>query len=391
MTTAAHPDGRHGQLHQATDAIAFTRGVPPAGAIPSAELAAIAADLLAERAGALFQYAPLGGNRGDPALRAELARRHGADPDDVFVGPGSLQVLDLLAAHLLAGADQPADVIVEAPTYDRARQLFARHGARPVPVPVGAAGLDIDRLADRLAAGPRPGAVYTIPDFQNPGGVTLDRAGRQALLALAARHGVPVIEDSPYRELRYHGVAPPRLRDLAAASGARVITVSSLSKVLSPGVRVGYAVADPDTAAALARAAEGIYLSPAPLGQAVAATALAGGLVEANVARTISLLRPRHDQAVSAVADELGERAALLGVPGGGYYLGLRLALAAGLDERALGARAADLGLALTAGSAFHPPAAGPPGTVFVRLPFQGLEPPQLREGLRRLALAAAG
>jgi 2-aminoadipate transaminase len=379
-------------LHDATDVIPFARGIPPTSAIPAAELAALTADLLGERAGELFQYAPLGGNRGDPRLRAELARRHGAEPDDVFVGNGSLQVLDLLAAHLLGGARGDGPVVaVEAPTYDRARQLFARHGARLVAVPVEPDGMAVDVLAERIAGGmPPPAVIYTIADFQNPSGVTLAEPKRRALLTLAAAHGSVVIEDSPYRDLRYRGTAPPRLRDLAPAAGARVVAVSSLSKVLSPGLRVGYAVADPVTTAALAAAGEDTYLSPSPLSQAVAAAALAAGLVEANVARAVAHLGPLHDHAVSAVAEELGERARLLAVPGGGYYVSVHLDLSPGDDESALRSRAADLGLTLAAGSAFHPFAGDPPArTVFVRIPFPAMAPADLREGLRRLRRAA--
>ena len=305
------------------------------------------------------------------------------------MGQGSLQVLDLLAAHLLdSAARRRPGVVVEAPTYDRARAIFERHGGRVAAVPVEADGLDVGALADHIASHGPPALVYTIPDFQNPSGVTMGGEKRRALLALAAAHDVTVIEDSPYRDLRYHGTAPARLRDLAAGAGARVVAVGSLSKVLGPGLRVGYAVADEPTTAALARAAEATYLSPAPLGQAVAARALATGLVERNVARIVDQLRPLHDHAVTAVAEELDGRADLLAVPGGGYYLGLHLRLGAGVDDAALRRRAGTLGLVITDGTAFHP--AAPPGTAFVRVPFQSLTPDDLREGLRRLARAAA-
>jgi 2-aminoadipate transaminase len=122
----------------------------------------------------------------------------------------------------------------------------------------------------------------------------------------------------------------------------------------------------------------------------VAAAALEAGLVEANVTRAIADLRPLHDHAVSAVDEELGDRARLLAVPGGGYYVSVHLDLAAGDDEAALRKRAAGLGLTLAAGSAFHPFAGDPPaGTVFVRIPFPAMAPAELRDGLRRLRRAA--
>jgi DNA-binding transcriptional MocR family regulator len=206
---------------------------------------------------------------------------------------------------------------------------------------------------------------------------------RAAVTQLAARHGFPVVEDSPYRELRYTGAAPPRL--VATSFGANVIVLTSLSKVLSPGLRIGYAVTDPATALALAQRAEQTYLSPAPLCQAIAARALEAGLLEENVARICSQLGPRRDAAVRAARESLGD--SLLAIPEGGYYLSAHLAV--GQDEDRFLAAARDEGVLLTRGSAFYPgPAAPPDGTLFLRLPFQTLEPQEFATGLERLSTA---
>ncbi len=359
----------------------FSRGIPPLEAIPSEELADHTAFVLEERRDEVFQYAPIGKYRGDPALREQLGAFHGVDPERIFVGNGSLQVLDLVAAHLLRDG---GDVLVERPTYDRAVGIVERHGGRLLSVPLEADGIDVELLRERLPDRPAPAFLYTIPDFQNPSGVTTSTEKRRALVELAAEHDFPILEDVPYRELRYHGEAPPSLGELA--QDARVITLGSLSKVLSPGLRIGYAISDPSTATALAALAEGTYLSPAPLCQAVAARCLAAGAVGAHIERVRDFLRPRHDAAVSAAREQLGD--ALLAVPDGGYYLAAHLRVDA--DEPALLAAARADGVVLTPGSAFYPRGASPPqGTLFVRLPFQALEPEEFASGVERLARVA--
>ena len=338
--------------------------------------------MLEERRDEVFQYAPIGRHRGDPALRAQLGAFHGVDPDRIFVGNGSLQVLDLIASLLLRDG---GDVIVETPTYDRAVGIVERHGGRLVNVPLEADGIDVERLRELLRERPAPAFLYTIPDFQNPSGVTTSTAKREALAELAAEHGFPILEDVPYRELRYHGETPPLLGELAGA--ARVITLGSLSKVLSPGLRIGYAIADVETATALAALAEGTYLSPSPLCQAIAARCLAAGTVGAHIERVRDFLRPRHDAAVAAAREQLGD--ALMCVPNGGYYLAAHLPV--GVDEPTLLAAAREEGVVLTPGSAFYPGSATPPaGTLFVRLPFQALEPDEFASGVERLARLSA-
>jgi 2-aminoadipate transaminase len=356
----------------------FSRGIPPLEAIPSEELADHTVAVLEERRDEVFQYAPIGRHRGDPALRAQLGAFHGVDPERIFVGNGSLQVLDLVAALLLRDG---GDVVVETPTYDRAVGIVERHGGRLVNVPLEDDGIDVERLRTLLDERGAPAFLYTIPDFQNPSGVTTSEAKRRALVELAAEYGFAILEDVPYRELRYHGETPPTIGELAG--DARVITLGSLSKVLSPGLRIGYAIADPETASALAAAAEGTYLSPSPLTQAIAARCLAAGTVGAHIERVRDFLGPRHDAAVTAAREHLGD--ALLTVPDGGYYLAAHLPV--DLDEPALLAAARDEGVVLTAGSAFYPGSAAPPdGTLFVRLPFQALEPEEFASGIERLA-----
>jgi DNA-binding transcriptional MocR family regulator len=358
--------------------IRFSRGVPPPEAIPAAALAELTAAIVAEHGPAMFQYPPIGRHLGDPRLRTLVGQTYGVDPDAVFVTNGSLQALDILAAHFLDGPDKL--VYVEGPTYDRAARIFERYGARVVSIPVAGDGIDVDELRRRVSDRV-PDLLYTIPDFQNPSGVTLSEPKRRELVRLAASYGFPVVEDIPYRELRFRGNAPPRLAEIS--SDANVITLGSLSKVLSPGLRVGYAITDPDTALRLAERSEGIYLSPVPLSQAVAAEALAGGLVKSNLDTAREFLRPRHDAAVGAVRALLGE--ALMSVPDGGYYVGVQVD--PGTDEDTFVEKAKQAEVALIASSAFYPRAEmGAYERLFLRLPFQSLSPAEFRTGIERLA-----
>jgi 2-aminoadipate transaminase len=364
----------------------FSRGVPPPECIPSHSLAVHTVAVLDAARDAAFQYPPIGRYLGDPALRERLGAFHRVDPDAIFVGNGSLQVLDLLVSLLLLRSGE-REVWVEAPTYDRALQVFQRHGARVVGVPVEPDGLDVDVLRGRLRFG-TPAFVYTIPDFQNPTGVTMAESKREALVELAAAYGFTIVADIPYRRLRYHGTAPSPIADLVDPVGAaRVITLGSLSTVLSPGLRIGYAMSDPETAHALASLAESTYLAPVPLCQAVAARCLAGDVVLSSIGRIRHLLRPRHDAAVAAVRSRLG--GALLTVPDGGYYLGLRLRVQA--DETTLLAAARADGIALARGSAFFPPSEPTPtDTHFLRLPFHALDSGDFAYGIDRLARVCA-
>lgn len=361
--------------------VQFARGVPPLEAIATTELAAQAEAVLQER-NDIFQYAPLGRNQGDPNLRDQLGAFHGVAAEDIFVGNGSLQVLDLLAGYFLQ--NRRARVYVEAPTYDRAIEIFERHGGEVVGIPLEADGLDIEFLQRRLASDEAPALVYTIPDFQNPAGVTLSLEKRKALVELAAKHGFTILEDIPYRELRYHGTAPALLRELS--DGGTVITIASLSKILSPGLRIGYALADKNTSQALAALAEGTYLSPVPFCQAVAARSFANGLVDSSIKRVRELLRPRHDQAIAAAQEWLGDN--IIGIPNGGYYLGVRMRT--GMSEASFLESARAAGVVLTRGSGFYPKSQQPgEGTLFLRLPFQALDPAEFADGVERLVKVA--
>jgi len=222
--------------------ISFGGGYPDAGLFPAEALAAIFAEVIRAPGGAAMQYAP---SDGLPRLRAQIAALMTADGtpcggDDVLILQGSQQGLDFAARMLI----DPGDVIVtEDPTFLGALIAFAPSQPALAAVPVDDDGMQTDRLAGVLQAHPRARMVYTVPDFQNPTGVTLSLERRHELIALANRHDLIVLEDTPYRHIRFTGTSLPTLKSLDTQG--RVIHLGSFSKVLVPGLRIGWAVAAP--------------------------------------------------------------------------------------------------------------------------------------------------
>lgn len=223
--------------------ISFGGGYPDATLFPVDQLDAVFHEVIRRPGGAAMQYAP---SNGLPALREQIAGLMVADgvactADDVLILQGSQQGLDFAARMLV----DPGDVIVtEDPTFLGALIAFAQSEPAYAVVPVDAEGMRTDLLEAVLAANPRARMIYTVPDFQNPTGVTLSLARRKALIALANRHDLIVLEDTPYRHIRFQGDSLPTLKSLDTEG--RVIHLGSFSKVLVPGLRIGWAVANPD-------------------------------------------------------------------------------------------------------------------------------------------------
>ena len=228
--------------------ISFGGGYPDASLFPADRLAPIFHDILRTPGGAALQYAP---SDGLPRLREQIAGLMTADgtpctAEEVLILQGSQQGLDLAARMLI----DPEDVIVtEDPTFLGALIAFAPSEPRYAVVPVDGAGMQTDRLEAVLQANPRARMLYTVPDFQNPTGVTLSLERRRRLIELANRHDLIVLEDTPYRHIRFAGDSLPTLKSLDTEG--RVIHLGSFSKVLVPALRIGWAVATPELIARL--------------------------------------------------------------------------------------------------------------------------------------------
>ena len=222
--------------------ISFGGGYPDASLFPAEKLAAVFQEVILAPGGGAMQYAP---SNGLPRLREQIAglMRDDGTPcgdDDVLILQGSQQGLDFAARMLI----DPGDVIItEDPTFLGALIAFNPSQPRYATVPVDGDGMQTDRLAAVLAANPRARMIYTVPDFQNPTGVTLSLKRRKALIAFANAHDLIVLEDTPYRQIRFAGQSLPTLKSLDTEG--RVIHLGSFSKVLVPALRIGWAVAAP--------------------------------------------------------------------------------------------------------------------------------------------------
>src|SRR5258706_7028050 len=261
--------------------ISFARGVPAPELLPVEELADCARAAIERDGRTVLNYGPAAGYA---PLREWVAARHGVEPQQVLLTNGSLQGLSLLAALLL---ERGSRVLVEGPTYDRALYIAARHEAEPVPVPMDEEGLDPDALELPAAF------LYTIPTFQNPSGRTLSLDRRRRLAELAAGGELLVVEDDPYALVRFAGEALPSIYRLAGGEG--VVYSFSFSKIVSPGLRVGYLVGTTDLIGRLDALAVQTYLAPSFLAQATVLEFLRRGRLEPNVARVAAgVPRPPH-------------------------------------------------------------------------------------------------
>jgi 2-aminoadipate transaminase len=355
------------------ETINFTRGVPANESFPIDEVVDATVAALKTRGAAMLQYGP---SLGFQPLREWLAEWQGVAMDRVLIGNGSLQLVEFLCLHMV----KPQDVVfTESPTYDRTITLLRRHGARVVGIPLEADGPNLEALENALRS-QRPKLFYLIPDFQNPAGATCSGAKRRHLVELAERYGFLLVEDAPYRLLRYRGEEEPTLYQLAPE---RTLHMSSFTKLIAPGVRTGFMVGDPMLIAKLAKVAEDTYISPGYVAQGITYEWCRRGLLPPQVERLKKLYAPRLDACVAAIDRYMPDAVATR--PDGGFFISLRLP--EGVETTAVRAEAAKRSLNLADGLAFFPEGGG---ERFLRLPFCALSPAEIDEGVRRLAESVA-
>jgi 2-aminoadipate transaminase len=327
-----------------------------------------------------LQYGP---TPGLARLREQIADDHGVHVDNVVVTTGAQQSLDLLARALC----DPGDVIVaDDPTYVGALQAFRFAGARVVgphgdePDDPATPGFDTIALDAQLRAGLRPKAVYVVSNFHNPTGHTLTSAQRSHLLVLAQRHGFLIIDDDPYGALRFRGDAPEAM----GGHDRPVVTLGTASKILAPGLRVGWMSGPPVIAEAVGRIKQFADLHTSSLNQLMVAEARDDkAAFEAHLRRSRRLYESRADALRIALATHLGDRVSFAH-PEGGFFLWLTLHDSAPA-ETVLRA-AVDEGVAFVPGTAFS--ADGTSFTDRARLSYATLDAAGLDEACRRLARA---
>jgi len=348
--------------------IAFTRGVPPPESFPAEQLAECARSVLQNDAERVLQY---GNAAGYLPLREWIAGECQVSPEQVLIGQGSLQLLDTLVRVSIIPDDC---MFVEQPTYDRALTIFRRTGAKLFGINLKNGVLDLQELEAKLADGILPRFIYLIPDFQNPSGALMPLEHRLHLVELARTHGFYLIEDGPYRKLRYKGQAIPTLFELAPE---QVIHMSSFSKLISPGLRVGFMLLPPELILKVSKFAEDTYINSSYLNQALAFNFIERGWLQEQ----IDFLRDIYSVRLNAILDELRKGFREMGTwvePQGGFFVGLNLDAAHELSTKE---EIHQAGLVLTDSQGFFVEG----GERFIRLPFCALTPEQIREGMARL------
>lgn len=355
-----------------TQTIAFTRGVPAPESYPLEKVAEAASHAVRHYGDQLMPYTK---NFGLMPLKEVLAEQYGVTPQQVLLSNGSLQILDF-AGHAFLGAG--TTVFTELPTYDRTLTLCRRHKTNIVGIPLEKDGPNIAALEAALAEH-QPKFFYVIPDFQNPSGATASLAKRQQLVEMARKHNFWLLEDSPYRPLRYRGEQIPSLFELAPDC---TLQMSSYTKQISPGIRVGYVVGDTDMIAKIAQVAEDTYITPNLVGQGIVHEFIQRGWLETQLGELKALYGPRLEAIASALHTYLPDAEWI--EPDGGFFLSVTLP--EGITNEALRARASELGLVLSNGRGFFIDPAD--GDRFVRLPFCALSEADLTEGVKRLAEA---
>jgi len=355
--------------------ISFAGGLPSPATFPVQEFAAASAHVLAQDGPAALQYAA---SEGFAPLREHVARRlpWPVDPAQVLITTGSQQGLDLVAKVLV---DSDSKVLVETPTYLGALQAFAPMEPQVVGVDSDDEGVVLQDLQAK-AAGAR--FLYLLPNFQNPTGRTMSEARRAGLSQLAARLGLPIVEDNPYGDLWFDQPPPA---PLTARHPDGCIYLGSFSKVLAPGLRLGFVVAPPALYPKLLQAKQAADLHSPSFNQRMAAHAVQGDFLDRHVPRIRALYRSQRDAMLAALAREMRGLGVEWNAPAGGMFLWARLP--AGMDAVALLPQAVERGVAFVPGAAFFPGGDDDPqARRTLRLSFVTATAAQIDQGIAALA-----
>jgi DNA-binding transcriptional MocR family regulator len=354
--------------------INFTRGVPATESFPVEDMLAASQAALQNYGTTILQY---GKSYGFMPLREWLAAWQGVSVDQVFTANGSLQIVEFLCYHFI----QPGDVVfTEAPSYDRTLTLLRRHQAQVVGIPLEADGPNIEALEAALDQ-QVPKFFYVIPDFQNPSGATCSREKRQKLVDLANRYGFWLVEDAPYRPLRFRGEDQPSLFDL---DPERTLHMLSFSKLIGPGPRVGILYGQADLLQKVAKVAEDTYITPSLLAHGIVYEFCRADKLPGQINKLRALYAPRLQACLDALDKHLPEAETTR--PDGGFFLSVTLPPGTTTTQVLEKAKAHALNLA--SGHAFFPDGGG---ERFLRLPYCALSPEEINEGIGRLATVVRG
>ena len=380
------------KLTAQTDMISFAGGLPAPEVFPVEAFAAASQRVLAEQGSGALQYSMTEGYR---PLRQWIVEKMAqyrieAAPENVLITSGSQQALDLIGKVLLNAGDK---VLTERPTYLGALQAWQAYQAEYVTVPIDDDGLRTgEQLEGAVATGPK--FMYVLPNFQNPGGVTLSLGRRWELIAIAERYGIPIIEDDPYGELRYEGEHIPPLVVLDATKlegvngngrnllNGNIIYLSTFSKTLAPGLRLGWMVAPASVIEKCVMAKQGMDLHTSSFVQMMAYEVVKDGFLKEHVRHIRQVYKERRDVMLAAMSHFFPPEVHWTR-PQGGLFLWVTLP--DWLDAADLFNRAIQYKVAFVPGASFYPDGSG---HNTMRLNFSNAQPAQIEIGIERLGEA---
>jgi DNA-binding transcriptional MocR family regulator len=357
------------------EVVSLAGGMPFVQAIPTQDVLDVVAEAFAEYGSTPLQYA---GGQGHLVLRERLVDLMAeedlvADAEDIVVTTGAQQALDLIGKIFIDPGDR---IVVEAPAYVGALTAFGAYEPSFLQVDLDDEGMVVDQLEDALVHGERPKFVYTVPNFGNPAGVTMSLQRRERLVALCRESGVPIVEDNPYGMLRFEGMSLPTLRSLDPSN---VIYLGTVSKVFSPGVRVGWALAEPSVIQRLILAKEAADLCGSSFNMLVTERYLSGDRWRANLASLVDRYRLRRDVMLESLGEHFPSDARWTH-PDGGFYVWVTLP--GWVDTQAMLAAAVERLVAYVPGTAFYPDGRG---RNQMRLAFCYPTDDRIRDGIARL------
>ncbi|WP_297507788.1 PLP-dependent aminotransferase family protein [Thermococcus sp.] len=375
------------KLVETSDVISLAGGLPAPETFPVEIIKKIAEDVLTNHADKALQY---GTTKGFTPLRLALARwmerRYGIPMSkvEIMMVAGSQQALDLIGRVFI----NPGDVvIVEAPTYLAALQAFKYYDPEFVSIPMDHDGMRIDMLEEKLEelkrSGKRVKLVYTVSTFQNPMGVTMSLERRKRLIELAREYDFIIVEDNPYSELRYSGEPVPPIKHFD--DEGRVIYLGTFSKILAPGLRLGWVSAHPHFIRKMEIAKQSVDLCTNTLGQAIAWKYVEEGHLDRHIPEIIEFYRPRRDAMLEALEEFMPESVEWTR-PDGGMFVWVTLP--EGIDSKLMLEKAVSKGVAYVPGEAFF---AHREVKNALRLNFTYVPEEKIREGVKRLAEVIEG
>ncbi len=372
------------KLTQQPDIISFAGGLPAPEVFPTEAIEKACDHVLKTAGKQALQYSTTEGYLPLRKVIAEWSSRYGihVEPENIMITSGSQQALDLIGRLFINRGDY---IVVESPTYLGALQAWNAYGAQYISVPVDEQGMIPEELEKALKLGPK--FIYVLPNFQNPSGATLSLERRRQVVELAARYGVPIVEDDPYGKLRYEGehIPPVLVMDnrLQAQGGEQyqgnVIYLSTFSKILAPGLRLAWAIAPREVIRKLVQAKQGADLHTATFNQYVAYEISRQGFIDEHVRFIRRVYKERRDTMLAAMEEFFPPEVRWMRPEGGMFLWAVTPEY---IDTQALFEKAIEKKVAYVPGTAFH---ANGGGHNTMRINYSFSTPETIHEGIRRL------